>query len=511
MQRLSGSKKIENLFMIAETIHSLRGVMKTIKIILLLALLILLIGHASGQVTLEVDVPPGWELQESYEEDDWGYWEYGTDFSFITIYYDTNVPEELVGHEDDPDALIAYAYDYAFFTPDESGIDIVDGRTAGYAHSTTEYGYEHYIIYVKEDIFVDIYCDISYEDYDSATALINSISISTPTPSPELVAYYPFDGDARDYSGNGNDGTNHGATFVSGISGQALRFDGTDDYVSAPVNINPDVMPQMTMAAWVRADDDSGMTLISHDNGGFDRTIDIDYRGGGWGWSAFSGSGGVLGYYPVTIGQWVFIAAVYDQEASTVKLYVNDALYEETGSLASGWDYVNIGKNPSFGAYFYGTIDEVRIYNYALSAAEIQALYESVSIPSTPTPTPTPSHSPSPIPTTGEVGILSPATLEATLNSSESVTELKTYTTAEGKPITRVDVLFDFDLTASMGGELSTMQTESQNIMNSLLEQCLIAPLAWQALWTIPGGSPSGITATHTGVRVIIRGRWTEG
>jgi hypothetical protein len=143
------------------------------------------------------------------------------------------------------------------------------------------------------------------------------------------------------------------------------------------------------------------MTLISHDNGGFDRTIDIDYRGGGWGWSAFSGSGGVLGYYPVTIGQWVFIAAVYDQEASTVKLYVNDALYEETGSLASGWDYVNIGKNPSFGAYFYGTIDEVRIYNYALSAAEIQALYESVSIPSTPTPTPTPSHSPSPIPTTG--------------------------------------------------------------------------------------------------------------
>lgn len=56
----------------------------------------------------------------------------------------------------------------------------------------------------------------------------------------------------------------------------------------------------------------------------------------------------------------------------------------------------------------------------------------------------------------------------ATLNPGESTTETKTYTTVEGKPITKVDVLFDFDLTGSMGGELSTMKTESQNIMNSL-------------------------------------------
>gem|GEM_PF-2306067 len=326
-----------------------------------------------------------------------------------------------------------------------------------------------------------------FDDFTIGT-IEQVVPTPTPTPSPELVAYYPFDGNARDYSGNGFDGTNHGATFVSGISGQALYFDGTNDYVSAPININPDVMPEITMAAWVRADDDFG-TIISHDNGGFDRTIDIDYRGGGTGWSAFSGSGAVLGYHPVTIGQWVFIAAVYNQEASTVKFYVNDALYEETGSLGSGWDYVNIGKNPSFGAYFYGTIDEVRIYNYALSASEIQALYESVSIPPTPTPSPSPppasAHTPSPTPTPtptpspslsptpapSKVGTLRPATLVAMLKPSQSATEMKTYTTAEGKPITRVDVLFEFDLTASMGEELSTMQTESQNIMNSLRAQ----------------------------------------
>ena len=61
----------------------------------------------------------------------------------------------------------------------------------------------------------------------------------TPTSAETgLVAYYPFDGDTSDHSGNGNDGTNHGATFVSGTSGQALSFDGADDFVSAHLLIS---------------------------------------------------------------------------------------------------------------------------------------------------------------------------------------------------------------------------------------------------------------------------------
>ena len=230
---------------------------------------------------------------------------------------------------------------------------------------------------------------------------LGEVSEVSPTPTPAtgagLVAYYPFDGDATDHSGNGNHGTNNGASFVTGISGQAVSLDGTNDYVSSPVNINPDIMPQMTVTLWAQADAVTG-TVFSHDNGGYDRTIDIDNRGGGTGWSAFSGSGGVLGYHPVTVGEWVFIAAVYDQDAGTVKLYVNDSMYEETGSLGSGWDAVNIGSSPSFGAYFPGTIDEVRIYSYALSSGEISALYGG-GVPPTPSPTPIPSPTQTPTPT----------------------------------------------------------------------------------------------------------------
>jgi hypothetical protein len=206
--------------------------------------------------------------------------------------------------------------------------------------------------------------------------------IEKPAPAPiidkGLVAYYPFDGDTKDHTENGNNATNHGATFVSGIKGKALNFDGVD-FVSAPVNINPDVMPQMTMAVWVKPDDGSPIRqVISHDDVGYDRSLGIDRRGGGTGWSAFCGSGSVLGYCPVEVGKWTFIAAVYDQDAGTVKLYVNGAMYKKEGTLGAGQDRICIGANPSFREYFSGVIDEVKIYNRALSADELKSLYEQI-------------------------------------------------------------------------------------------------------------------------------------
>ena len=192
-----------------------------------------------------------------------------------------------------------------------------------------------------------------------------------------LIAHYPFDVDFSDQSGNGNDATNYGAALVPVGSGQALSLDGVNDYVYVPVDINPEVMPQLTIALWAQATALTG-TLISHDNGGYDRCLDIDYRGGGLGWSAFSGSGGVLGYSPVILGEWVFLAVIYDQDAGTVRFHVNDEVYEEDGTLDSGLDYLHIGASPSFGSHFPGYIDEVRIYNQALSQNAISDLRASM-------------------------------------------------------------------------------------------------------------------------------------
>ena len=55
--------------------------------------------------------------------------------------------------------------------------------------------------------------------------------------------------------------------------------------------------------------------------------------------------------------------------------YGNDNRFEEAGTLGFGWDTFRVGSNPSYGEYFQGSIDEVRIYDHALSDSEISQLY----------------------------------------------------------------------------------------------------------------------------------------
>ncbi|MBN2621060.1 LamG domain-containing protein [candidate division WOR-3 bacterium] len=196
---------------------------------------------------------------------------------------------------------------------------------------------------------------------------------------PGGVAYYPFNGTANDAWG-GHHGSVDGpvlATDRFGNANSAYQFDGENDFIAIPININPEKMPVVTLVAWANASESSPIRqVVSHDNGGFDRSIGIDDRGGGHGWSVFCGSGEVLGFYPVTEGKWVFIAAVYNQNESTVKFYVNDAVFETTGSCETGHDTTYIGMNPSYGEFFAGMIDDVRIYDRVLTQEEIKLLYE---------------------------------------------------------------------------------------------------------------------------------------
>jgi hypothetical protein len=305
--------------------------------------------------------------------------------------------------------------------------------------------------------------------YSGGTPPTPSTQPTSALPSRGLVAYYPFEGNADDQSGNGNHGTNNGATFVSGVSGgRALELDGKADYVLAPVNINPEVMPQLTMTAWVRADTASGV-VMSVDNGGYDRSVHVDNRGGGTGWSAFSGSGGVLGYSPVAVGEWVFLAVVYDQDAETVKLYVNDQVYGEQGRLGSGWEDAYIGKSPSFGSYFSGSIDEVRIYNYALTQSEINALYKSGVVPSTFTPTPV-----SPQPSVAPTGVAS-LIFESRSKPRDSTVQIPLTLTGATDNIGNMDITLSYDssvleATEVIKGGLTTTSLFDYNILDGTVK-----------------------------------------
>ncbi|MEA5534957.1 RHS repeat-associated core domain-containing protein [Crocosphaera sp. XPORK-15E] len=211
-------------------------------------------------------------------------------------------------------------------------------------------------------------------DYDLDNNLIE-VNENASVIAADLLAFYPFEGNANDVSGNNKNGNVVGATLTEGYEGQAYQFDGINDYIRADININPSIHPQLTIGAWVKANGlnaSNKNTIISHDNGDFDRTLTIDHRSGGLGWSAFSGSGQVVGFEPVDLGEWTFVAVVYNQSASTVTLYVDDQVFTELGTLGEGYNFIEIGRNPGFiNELFTGVIDNLFIYDTALTTQEI--------------------------------------------------------------------------------------------------------------------------------------------
>lgn len=143
------------------------------------------------------------------------------------------------------------------------------------------------------------------------------------------------------------------------------------------MKINPSQYVKLTMGAWVKPSSaDPVRQVLSCDNCGYDRSLGIDYRGGGIGWSAFCGSQQVLGFKGVVLEAWVFLAVVYDQTAGTVKLYAGNyaPLNKSSCTLYEEYNIVDIGRNPGYGEYFHGAIDNVFFLGEALSEGQINYL-----------------------------------------------------------------------------------------------------------------------------------------
>jgi hypothetical protein len=219
--------------------------------------------------------------------------------------------------------------------------------------------------------------------YDSSnTSPLRSAELYEPEPPttvqlPPLLGFYPFEGNAQDWSGNRRHGTVSGSPIVgtpSGYEGQGYYFYGGADYITVPLNINPDQYPRLTMGGWCKKLSAGWFQpLLTHDDGGYDRSITIDDRGGGIGWSAFCGPWGqVLGAVPAIYQKWSFVAVVYDQVAQTVRLQVDDMVLTKTGvGLGLGQSQLYIGASPKFGNFFKGCIDNVFVFGDALTDKQL--------------------------------------------------------------------------------------------------------------------------------------------
>lgn len=202
-------------------------------------------------------------------------------------------------------------------------------------------------------------------------------------PPSNLIGWWGGDGDARDVSGFGNNGTLIGGTgFSVGKVGQSLNFDGIDDYVQTNLDIQPSAMPNVTFEAWVYPRNATGFdqAIFSGDDGGWDRQIGISPSGTTF--RAQTGSAVTFDAGTVDYNQWQHIAVVYSP--SDIKIYKNGVEFSY-GSAPTGQSSINklaLGSNRcppcvmnGFTQQYIGLIDEASVYSRALSLPEIRSIY----------------------------------------------------------------------------------------------------------------------------------------
>ena len=186
-----------------------------------------------------------------------------------------------------------------------------------------------------------------------------------------------------DLSGQGNHGTlTNGPTWSSGRDGTgAVRFDMVNDYVDLG---NPLTLKfgtgDFSISVWFHASSVSTyQALIGKDvDGQRDWTFWVGASANKIGFSGFTPVKNIISANTITANQWYH--GVVTRQSGTATLYID---CEQNGSLAitqdfSGTNNLNIGRReyPGFEQYFNGLIDDVSIYNRALSASEISAQYE---------------------------------------------------------------------------------------------------------------------------------------
>ncbi|RLJ00337.1 MAG: hypothetical protein DRP06_02095, partial [Candidatus Aenigmatarchaeota archaeon] len=223
----------------------------------------------------------------------------------------------------------------------------------------------------------------------SSASDVNSTFIREIDGNQSVKGSWHFDENsgttAYDTSGNDNDGTlTNGPSWVDGKFGKALEFDGSNNYVDCGNGESLNIIDAITIEAWFNRDtlDTSTWTAIlskEAGNTGYELqfrkgTNDIGfqfYGGGAWRFSP---------EYTTSPNVWYHAVGTFD--GSYLRLYINGKEVTPatsfTGSIVSSTNPVCMGNNPSFtDRRFNGTIDEVRIYNRALSAEEISDLYNN--------------------------------------------------------------------------------------------------------------------------------------
>ncbi|QAA80448.1 hypothetical protein EI546_01310 [Aequorivita sp. H23M31] len=219
---------------------------------------------------------------------------------------------------------------------------------------------------------------------------LNISNSNLPIPSEGLVAYYPFNGNANDESGNGNNGTVYGASLTAdrhGHPNQAYSFNGNGDHINFGSSEDFNFNSSFSISYWQYAKDITRQQLV------IGKGRDIDPGSFSIFINNFStcyeyGDYGSLGSETAVENQWQHITCVYDKASGKKMFWVNSQLADNIQwrndfvvsndfQLIMGKHIIyNNGDSGPWPYYYQGYIDDIRLFNRVLTESEIQALYQ---------------------------------------------------------------------------------------------------------------------------------------
>jgi hypothetical protein len=219
---------------------------------------------------------------------------------------------------------------------------------------------------------------------------VSSLAQNVPSyvPTDGLVGWWPFNGNANDESGNGNDGNVNGATLTTdrfGNSDRAYNFNGTNNFISATNNNSLQTPDAISINFWVQFYGPGMGRLVS--KGWSPNGIEVHtetstnhkIRYGG----TFNGAGyGPISQTTLIDNQWYMVTTIDNGNIKYV--YINglleDSLVHNYGSVPVSSVDLCFGKNSQNATdYLFGNLDDIAIWNRALNSQEITAFYTASS------------------------------------------------------------------------------------------------------------------------------------
>ena len=239
----------------------------------------------------------------------------------------------------------------------------------------------------KVNLYLKITSIVSNDDQAEDSSESETTADPVESIDTGLIAYYPFDGNASDMSGNGNDANITSASLTSdrmGVAYQALQFDGEDDWLTIPTSSNFDSLTSYSITVWAKVSDFSANynPIVSLRTGN-DSAFEV-YGGNGF-TVAHNRNHNLYQYhyfdaYPS--GRWTHIAIAYGEDG-TLHKFVDGRLettvsdFTAPNSLTADIQIGRSSDDPESDYYslLTGSLDELRIYNHAISPTDVRELF----------------------------------------------------------------------------------------------------------------------------------------